>query len=66
MSVGGERPDLAGLMDIPAVIRFSDERSGLTEALVENLQREDLTPLEEASAFRQLLEDHGMTHEAHR
>lgn len=54
----------AGLSMIPAVIR---ERSGdhtLVEALVENVQRMDLTPLEEARAYRQLLEEYGMTQEA--
>lgn len=53
----------AGLSTIPAVIR---ERSGdhtLVEALVENVQRMDLTPLEEARAYRQLLEEYGMTQE---
>lgn len=54
----------AGLTEIPAVIRAVDEdRNRLTEALVENVQREDLTPLEEAAAYRQLLEDFEMTHE---
>jgi len=54
----------AGFEKIPAVIRAeSDDRSNLTEALVENLQREDLSVLEEAAAYQQLLEDFGMTHE---
>lgn len=54
----------AGLTQISAVIRtIEDDRASLTEALVENLQREDLTPLEEAAAYRQLLDDFGMTHE---
>ena len=48
---------------IPALLRTSDERSALAEAVVENLQREDLTPLEEAAAYTQLLEDFAMTHE---
>lgn len=54
----------AGLTSIPAVIRSaeSDERY-LTEALIENVQRKDLSPLEEAAAYRNLLEDFGMTHE---
>lgn len=52
-----------GLSEIPAVIRSADEKESLTEALIENLQREDLTPLEEAAAFRDLLENHGMSHE---
>jgi ParB family chromosome partitioning protein len=53
----------AGLVEIPAVVRESDDRGTLTSALIENLQREDLSPLEEAAAYHQLLEDHGMTHE---
>ncbi len=53
----------AGLALIPAVIRSVDERGSLTEALIENIQREDLSPLEEAAGYQQLLEDHGMTHE---
>jgi ParB family chromosome partitioning protein len=65
--VAGERrwraARLAGLKEIPAVVREGDETTGLAEALVENLQREDLGPLEEAVAYRQLLEDCGLTHE---
>jgi ParB family chromosome partitioning protein len=53
----------AGLTEIPAMIRVGDDLSSLTEALVENVQREDLTPLEEAAAYRQLMEDFGLTHE---
>jgi ParB family chromosome partitioning protein len=54
---------LAGLDEIPVVIREGDDAMGLTEALVENVQREDLTPLEEAAAYRQLMEDFGLTHD---
>jgi len=65
--VAGERrwraSRLAGLKEIPALVREGDDVSGLAEALVENLQREDLSPLEEAAAYRQLLEDFGLTHE---
>jgi ParB family chromosome partitioning protein len=65
--VAGERrwraAGLAGLREIPALVREGEETSLLTEALVENLQREDLSPLEEAGAFQQLLEDFGWTHE---
>ena len=65
--VAGERrwraARLAGLKEIPAVVREGDATSGLAEALVENLQREDLSPLEEAAAYKQLLEDFGLTHE---
>lgn len=53
----------AGVAEVPAVVRTADDRSSLTEALIENLQRRDLTPMEEAAAFHQLLEDHGMTHD---
>lgn len=66
--VAGERRLRAcqevGFERIPAVIRReTDDRTNLTEALVENLQREDLSVLEEAAAYRQLLEDFGMTHD---
>ncbi len=65
--VAGERrwraSRLAGLKEIPALVREGDDVSGLAEALVENLQREDLGALEEAAAYRQLLEDFGLTHE---
>lgn len=65
--VAGERRWRAarkvGLKEIPAIIRESDDRSLLTEALVENLQREDLSALEEATAYQELLEDFGLTHE---
>ncbi len=53
----------AGLESIPAVVRGSVGESSLVEALVENVQRQDLTPLEEAHAYKQLLEDYGMTQE---
>ena len=66
--VAGERRLRAvrqlGLATIAAVIRNeADGRTNLTEALVENLQREDLNPLEEAAAYRELLEEYGMTHD---
>lgn len=55
---------LAGLETIAAVIREDSEpATTLTEALIENLQRTDLTPLEEAAAYRELLEEYGLTHE---
>lgn len=52
-----------GLTEVPVVIRSVDDRSSLTEALIENLQRQDLSPLEEAAAYEQLLEDFGLTHQ---
>ena len=65
--VAGERRLRAskelGLTEIPAVIRTVDSEKALVEALVENVQREDLTPLEEAAAFQQLMEDFGLTHQ---
>jgi len=63
--VAGERrlraARLAGLQTIPAVIRRVTDDSALVESLVENVQRQDLTPIEEAVAFRQLLENYGMS-----
>lgn len=66
--VAGERrlraSKQAGLETVSAVIRDeTDDSTNLTEALVENLQREDLSVLEEAAAFQQLLEVFGMTHD---
>lgn len=59
--VAGERrlraAKLAGLATIPAVIRETDETESLREALIENLQRDDLAPLEMAAAFQELLEE---------
>ncbi|HEX6302309.1 MAG TPA: ParB/RepB/Spo0J family partition protein [Acidimicrobiia bacterium] len=53
----------AGLATIPAVVRGATGETTLVEALVENVQRQDLTPLEEAHAYRQLLENTGMNQE---
>ncbi|MSV67007.1 MAG: ParB/RepB/Spo0J family partition protein, partial [Actinobacteria bacterium] len=53
----------AGLTVIPAIVRVTDDVSSVEQALVENLHRQDLTPLEEAAAYQQLLEDFNMTHE---
>ena len=54
----------AGLDRIPAVIRHLDDRERLELALIENLQREDLDPIESAHGFRRLIDDFGLTHEA--
>jgi ParB family transcriptional regulator, chromosome partitioning protein len=53
----------AGLTKIPAVIRETADENMLRDALLENLHRSDLNPLEEASAYSQLLEDFGITQE---
>jgi ParB family transcriptional regulator, chromosome partitioning protein len=53
----------AGLSKIPAVIRETEDQNMLRDALLENLHRSDLNPLEEASAYAQLLEDFGITQE---
>lgn len=54
----------AGLPTIPVVVKDVDDLASLEQAVVENLHRQDLNPLEEAAAYQQLLEDFGMTHEA--
>lgn len=51
----------AGLATIPALVREVDDRRSLEEAVVENLHRQDLNPLEEAAAFQQLIEGHALT-----
>ena len=53
----------AGLPSVPAIVRESDDRHSLEQALVENLHREDLNALEEASAFQQLIDEFEMTQE---
>lgn len=53
----------AGLATIPAIVRAADDERSVAEALVENLQREDLSALEEAGAYQQLIEDFGLTHD---
>jgi ParB family chromosome partitioning protein len=51
----------AGLARIPAVVRTIDDHTSLEQAVVENLHRQDLNPLEEAGAYQQLIEDFGLT-----
>jgi len=53
----------AGLATIPAVVKDAEDVDSLEQALVENLHREDLNPLEEAAAYQQLIEDFGLTQE---
>src|SRR5687768_1525679 len=65
--VMGERrwraSQLAGLTAIPAIVRQTGDDDMLRDALLENLHRSQLNPLEEAAAYGQLLEDFGCTHE---
>lgn len=51
----------AGLQTIPAVVRTVEELGALEQAVVENLHRQDLNPLEEAAAYQQLIDDFGLT-----
>ncbi|MDP9141741.1 MAG: ParB/RepB/Spo0J family partition protein [Pseudomonadota bacterium] len=65
--VAGERrwraAKLAGLKTVPVVVRVLDERTSMAVALVENIQRADLNPLEEAEALNKLIKECGLTHE---
>ncbi|MGI9119936.1 MAG: ParB/RepB/Spo0J family partition protein [Acidimicrobiales bacterium] len=65
--VAGERrwraAKRAGLSTISAIIREADDIASLEQAVVENLHREDLNPLEEAAAYQQLIEDFDFSHE---
>ena len=65
--IAGERrwraAKLAGLTEVPAVIIEADDRKTMELALIENLQREDLNPIEEANGYKSLMEDYGLTQE---
>ena len=65
--VAGERrwraAQKAGLKNIPAVVRNMEDRAAMAVALVENIQRADLNPLEEATALKRLIDEVGLTHE---
>jgi ParB family transcriptional regulator, chromosome partitioning protein len=52
-----------GLQTIPAIVRVADDAAVLQQAIVENVQREQLNPLEEAAAYQQLIEDFSFTHD---
>ena len=52
-----------GLQTIPAIVRVADDVAMLQHAIVENVQREELNPLEEAAAYQQLIEDFSLTHD---
>jgi ParB family chromosome partitioning protein len=64
--IAGERrwraSKLAGLLEVPAVIREVDDRTVVAMALIENIQREDLNPLEEANALQRLIDEFDLTH----
>jgi ParB family chromosome partitioning protein len=66
--IAGERrwraAQIAGIDTIPAVVREVPDEVSVAMALIENIQREDLNPLEEAAALRRLIDDFQMTHQA--
>jgi ParB family transcriptional regulator, chromosome partitioning protein len=66
--IAGERrwraAQMAGLAEIPAVIRDVPDEAAVSMALIENIQREDLNPLEEAGALLRLIDEFGLTHQA--
>lgn len=66
--IAGERrfraARLAGLRRVPVIVRDTDPEDSLEVALIENIQREDLGPIETAEAFRKLMKEHGFTQEA--
>ncbi|MBQ9600956.1 MAG: ParB/RepB/Spo0J family partition protein [Neisseriaceae bacterium] len=65
--IAGERrwraAQLAGLTEIPAVIKKINDKTAMAMGLIENIQREDLNPIEEAQGLRRLIEEFGLTHE---
>ncbi|MCL4721520.1 MAG: ParB/RepB/Spo0J family partition protein [Gammaproteobacteria bacterium] len=65
--IAGERrwraAQMAGLQDVPVVVREVPDSAAIAMALIENIQREDLNPLEEALAIRRLIDEFGLTHE---
>jgi len=65
--IAGERrwraAQLAGLYEIPAVVRSVDDRGAIAIALIENIQRENLNPMEEARALQRLVDEFEVTHE---
>lgn len=66
--IAGERrwraSQLAGLLEVPVLVRPISDENALAAALIENIQREDLNPLEEAQGIDRLIREFGMTHEA--
>lgn len=66
--VAGERrwraARMAGLTEVPVIVRDAPDRQALAAALIENIQREDLNPLEEAAGIQRLIQEFGLTHAA--
>lgn len=66
--IAGERrwraAQLAGLQEVPVLVRDIPDESALAMALIENIQRENLNPLEEANGIKRLIDEFGMTHES--
>ena len=66
--IAGERrwraAQIAGLSEVPALIREVPDEAALAMSLIENIQREDLNPLEEAMGIQRLIKEFGMTHQA--
>ncbi len=66
--IAGERrwraAQMAGITDIPAIIRDVPDAAAVAMSLIENIQRENLNPLEEARALKRLIEEFGLTHQA--
>lgn len=54
---------MAGLTELPVIIRDLDEAAAMEVALIENLQRSDLNPMEEAMGYQELMQRHGYTQE---
>ena len=65
--IAGERrwraARMAGLTQVPAIVIEADDRKAMELAMIENLQREDLNPMEEAAGYRSLIQDYGLTQE---
>ena len=65
--IAGERrwraARIAGLTEVPAIVIEADDRKAAELAMIENLQREDLNPMEEAAGYRTLIQDYGLTQE---
>lgn len=65
--IAGERrwraAQMAGLLDIPVVIKNADDKTAMAMGLIENIQRENLNPIEEAQGFKRLIDEFALTHE---